>query len=114
MSAKNRFRPLILEGFDAPNLTANYQVINEDGFEFPISILRITNRADVDVYISFDGVHDHEYLISDTVMQLDGQANASPSSFVAMFPKGQKIYVKQFNAPGNGSILVTGYGMVSE
>ena len=96
--------------FNSTGLSTSYQVINADGFEHQVSILRIVNNCGKDVDISFDGTEDNDFIPKDGgVLQLDLQSNALNMVGTCNIPIGQKVYVKSTGA-STGKIYLIGYG----
>lgn len=98
--------------FDASSLTANYQIMNELGFEDACFLMRMHNASSTNIMISFDGINDHEYLSNGSSLQLPAQSNAEPQGFVSKFAKGTKIYIKAalgFKIPISGTVYLIGY-----
>lgn len=74
-------------------------------------ILRFTNATASNVYISYDGVTDHDYVIANNPIQLPFQSNSAPNNQVAMFPIGTSVWIKGANTTGN--LFVSGYYLPS-
>lgn len=96
--------------FDHALLRAGYTVIDADGFEGPLSSLRITNNTDINVIFSFDGVTDHEFV------QLDKSTGIMPPlckrglNNKCLFRNKTKVYARYvFMQPADGEIIVQGF-----
>lgn len=80
-----------------------YNVINNYGFEGACFILRIINDSDSTVIISYDGIHDHEYISTYDHITLNFQTNN------ATLVKWTKLYARGIAGKFGGNIYVTGY-----
>lgn len=107
MSVKNSVFAIPLEIFDTGVLAGTYEPINANGIPNACFLLRITNAATAGLTISFDGVHDHEYIAMGATIDLPVQTNSQPNNKVALWSKGQVIYVNGEDSTGN--IYVSGY-----
>ena len=106
--AKNRVYPLLLQTFDSVDMTGDYLPINPDGLEGAAFWLRINNDTDETITISYDGVNDHEVILSGVIYETPTtQNNALPSGKVCLFPIGQIIYVK--GTAGTGDVYLSGF-----
>jgi len=94
--------PIEMTSYDVAGFDGTYKVINEDGLPESCDILRITNNSDVDVSISYDGVHAHDFCLLGQVLQLEAPIGRSN------WAKGTKIYVDG-NLQGAGDIYLAGY-----
>ena len=92
----------------ASTALGTYAAINPNGLPHPCFILKITNNADADVTISYDGTTDNEFVPKQTALLLNVQAGAQPRAFVSLFAQGLKVYVKG-TAGMSGSIYLSGY-----
>lgn len=77
------------------------------GLPVPCSMIRIINRSNTLITISYDGVVDHDIVPSLESLSLDGQINAQPQCYLCMFSKGQRIFIS--GVAGVGLIHLTGY-----
>ena len=108
MAVKNVVQAIPLTSFDTASLTTSFQVLNSTGLAFPCFLIRLVNNSDKDITISYNGVDAMEFVPKTSSLQLDFQTNSQPNNKVAIFPKGQKIYVKGASA-GTGLIYLSGY-----
>ena len=107
MAVKNRLLPIPMITFNAATLTGSYVAMSATGLGNACCFLRISNKSNRDLTISYDGVTDHDFLLIDTTLYIPGQLNAQPNNWVALWPKGQIIYLKA--AAGAGNVYLTGY-----
>ena len=108
MSATNRIRAIPLTSFDAAELDGTPTAINDPaGLDNACVLLRIINDSDVPVWISYDGVTDHDYVMSQSVSQIYFQTNSQPNNKVCKAPRGTKVYMS--GNTGTGYIYLSGY-----
>lgn len=108
MAVKNIIKAIPLTTFNAAGLLVTYLPINPNGLDEPCIILRISNNSNIAVTISYDGITDHDYLLSNDLLQIEAQTNSLPKPKVCVFAKGTVIYVKSTGA-GLGNISLSGY-----
>jgi len=107
MAVKNKVLAIPLTNVASSTLGASYLPINATGLANPCFLIRITNASNKDVTISYDGVNDHEYLVSATFMDINAQTNSQPNTNIANFATGTVVYVK--GTAGTGIIYLSGY-----
>jgi len=96
--------------FNSTGLSSSFQVINSAGLAKPSFYIRIVNDSNQDIYISFDGVTNHEYLASGTDWALPSQNNAQPAANLALWRAYEKAYVKSVSgSAGTGFITLSAY-----
>jgi hypothetical protein len=106
--AINRIKALALTKIEATTFTGSYLPINPSGAEGAAFYFRINNDTDGAVTVSFDGINDHIYLLEAEVYETPTtQNNSLPAGKVALFPKGQIIYVKA--SMGTGYLYLSGF-----
>lgn len=105
--AQNRVKPITLVSIASSALTSSYQPFNPAGLDGACFYLRINNLSSTTVTLSFDGVNDHEVVASSSALALNFQTNAQPTSWTALVPKGQIIYIKA--TAGTGTVYMSGY-----
>lgn len=77
-------------------------------FDNPIRILKVNNRTNADLLISFNGIDDMDFIGANSAYVYDFTANKSDPGGLAEQPAGVRFYVKQASgAPTSGSIYVT-------
>jgi hypothetical protein len=69
--------------------------------------IRIVNDSTEAVFVSYDGVTDHEYVVEGTEFNFPIQSVAIPVDDLAMMAKGTNIYFR--GTSGAGNITVSGY-----
>lgn len=103
-------KPIPMFSFLGTSLTEVFQVMNVSGLPGPCFSLRIINRTDVPIYISFDGIYSHEFI--DRTMEIDRnfQLNKKPNNKKLFIRKFTKLYVKRSpDLPKGGRVYVTGF-----
>lgn len=79
-------------------------------FNHPMRIIKVVNNTNADMFISFDGTNDHDYVPAGgfTLYDLTTNQNEPAGWF---FRDGTQVYVKYNTAPTSGSVfLVAFYG----
>jgi hypothetical protein len=109
MMPKNRLQALELGTFDSANLTANFQALYDGGLPHAVSMLRIINKSNVDIIVSYDGATENDYVVTLETLTVPAQLIAQPRNNEASIPAGTNLSVKQATAAGVGNIYVTGY-----
>ena len=102
----NYVSPITMVSKNAAALTGGFDLVNT-GLTEACFVLRIVNDSNSDVIISYDGVTNHDYVVAGTSLQIYAQASAQPASYVALFRKGQRVFVK--GTAGVGLIYVVAY-----
>lgn len=110
MSVKNAVNAIELASFASSGMSASYQVIDASGIEKACYVLRIVNNSSQGITVSFDGATDHAFLGANTTsiytQDFPAQNNAQPGSWVALWSRGTKVYVK--GTAGTGTIYLSG------
>lgn len=109
MAIKNNVLPITLRSQSAALFTGNFVVVNAPGLTQPCFFIRINNATNRDVFLSFDGVTEHEFLSAGQVLELSTQTNSQPSNYVALFSSNTKIYVKTNGGAGTGALYISGW-----
>lgn len=107
MAVKNIVLPIPLTSTSAVFFDGTYKLINTAGLPEACFMIRIINDCNRDVTVSYDGVNDHDFVPTDTSIQLNFQTNSQPNNFIAKLAAGTKIYVK--GVAGIGNVLLAGY-----
>ena len=107
MAVTSTVKAVSLSSFDTAGLAAGYAVVNATGLSHSCFKIRFINHSNVNVTVSYDGVNAHDIIAAGANVSLDFQNNAGPSGYVAMMPKGTKIFVS--GGAGNGLFYVGGY-----
>ena len=108
MAYKNKVLPIPLTSIDSATFTGAYQLLaGAGGITNPCIMLHIANNSNVSVTISYDGVHDHDFLLADSQRELNFQTNANSQNWAASLAQGTQVYVK--GAAGMGSVYLSGF-----
>jgi hypothetical protein len=105
--AINRIKALVLKSVASSAITGTYAAINPLGAEGACFMLRIANLSDTAVTVSYDGTHDNEVVLAEETLIISTNSLGVPAGRVALFPIGQKVYVK--GTAGTGTIYLSGY-----
>ncbi len=70
-------------------------------------LLRISNDTTKSIFISYDGVTDHDFLHSYTDMTINLQTNSSPANMVSKLKKG--LIISFSGDAGTGNVYVSGF-----
>lgn len=97
------YEPIRSLGF--ASITANYMGIGTE-FDNPARIIRVQNLTDALLWISTDGINDHEILAPNSFLLIDVNTNKSREHGY-YFPEGTRFYVKQNAVPTEGSVYVS-------
>jgi len=78
-------------------------------FANPVRILEIENTTDINLIISFDGVHDKTFIAANSFKIYDYDSNRNDMGGNFEQPKGTTLYVKQetVTAATKGNVYVT-------
>jgi len=104
---KNRVTEEILDSFNAGGLDPiAFKPINTLGLIRPCCLIRIVNRAKHDVFISYDGVNEHDFIPHGEVLEVNIRTSVGHDED-AQFSKRTIVYVK--GSVSIGYIHITGY-----
>jgi hypothetical protein len=107
MYLKNTVKAIPLTVLNTNTLTGVYVLLSA-GLPQPCFYLRIYNASTVGLTISYDnGTTDHDFIPPATTIAINAQTNSQPNNQVALFAKGQSIFIK--GTVGVGSVYLTGY-----
>lgn len=113
MGFKNSVKAIVMETVNAAALGGAYVAINPLGLLETCIKVEICNNSNINVYISWNGVDDNNYIPPETCKDLTFFSTAFPGLFTPQVKKGQIFYARTTGAPGVGIILVTGYYLES-
>jgi hypothetical protein len=107
MNVKNYVLPIPYSTLAASTFDGDYVALT-DGLPQACFYLRINNATTVPISVSFDGgVTDGDFLSPGQVIDLNTQTNAPPNGNIALFAKGQSIYIS--GTVGTGAVYLSGY-----
>lgn len=105
--AQNSVKSFTLSSVLSSTVTALYAPLNGAGFSHAPFFVRIINASSQAITVSYDGVNDHEFILSNTIFELPSQTNSQPNAHMALFPKHTIVYIK--GTAGTGTIYLSGY-----
>ena len=116
MAVTNRVFANTYTFFDATLLTGAFQIC-DPGLLQPCFLLKIINTSDVNIIISYDGVHGNDVVLAADIQAgtygeivLPFQENSRSSGKVALMGRGTRIWVaKEVNAGNSGYLYVISY-----
>ena len=104
-SVRVRYEPLRSSGF--ASITGSYTSVGLP-FSNPVRILKVTNLTDVDIFVSLNGVDNHDIVAAKGFFLYDYSSNKSSSAGLLEQPQGDRIYVKAESfLPSVGNLYVT-------
>ena len=92
--------------FAASALTGSYQLVGT--LPEATRIIKFKNYSSIVMYLSWDGVNDHEHLQANEFLLIDVSANQEIATRILEIMKGQPFYVKG-NAAPSGSLFISSY-----
>ncbi len=103
-SVRNRFE--ILREVDFGGISGTYAGVGLP-FENPIRLMKFVNETDVTVYVSLNGVDNHDVLPGNSFSLYDVCTNKSESAGLLEQPQGDRVYVKaKSGSPTLGAFYV--------
>lgn len=112
MAYKQVLRPIEVEAVDYTALNAalgNFIEINTAGLPRPLSILRIVNTMDVEVYISYGGGINHDIISPDSWLEIAYTGGDHTYSNKATIAAGTIIAASVERNAARGIVAVCGY-----
>ena len=108
--AKDYIKNIEMQTILAADLGVGFKVVDINGFQGPLNFIRIKNRMDQPLIISFDGIYGHEYLKINDSIDLNIQLCSIYLNKKCLFRNRAKIYVKKVdNVPKGGALIVMGF-----
>lgn len=108
MAVKNSVLAIPLTAVSATTFDGiAYMSINPTGLPHACFEFSIRNGSSVSVFISYDGVTNHDILPSGQSVTYQLQTNAQPNTTIANIAKGAIVYV--LGANGTGSVYLSGF-----
>ena len=104
MSLTNRIWANSFAVFDATLLTNVYQLC-DPGLPQPSFLIRFVNTSNVNIFISYDGINDHDIVLAHDQFELSLQVNNQPRNLIALMAKTTPVYVKYELGVGKGGYL---------
>lgn len=108
--AVNYTSPIEMTHFDSLSLDpVNYQGFNNYGLEWPCSMLKIVNDSYAQIFVSYDGTTDHDYVGANGTMDLLFQLNSQPNGHVSKASTGLIVYIRGSVPKFGGWIYLIGH-----
>lgn len=104
--ATNQIKAITLSSTNSASVTGTYAAINTTGLGFACFLLKIINGSGEDITVSYDGTTDHDYVVSNTTLEVQGNTS-QPNGSVSTFSKGTRVYIK--GTASTGFIRLIGY-----
>lgn len=113
-SVSLRVYPEVLRSIGFASISGTYSGIGTP-LNFPARIIMFQNNTDADLFISWDGINNHQFVASQSFTLLDVSTN-KVSDQGWYVTAGQRFYVKEIStSPTLGSVYLTVfYGMTTE
>ena len=105
--AKDIIVPIEIQSIDTAGIGAGAYSEIGNPLEGALAFIRITNTSNTDVYISYDGVNDHEFIPATNRISSYFQVNSSPTNHVSKLRKETMLYIR--GVAGVGLVYVSGY-----
>lgn len=108
MPVKNSVSAIPLTSVSATTFDGmGYKPINPNGLPHACFMFTISNGSSVSIFISYDGITNHDILSSGASVPYLLQSNAQPNTSIANLAKGTIVYV--LGATGTGSVYLSGF-----
>lgn len=108
MAVKNSILTIPMISIASSSLnTMTYTALNPAGIPKACFQIKIFNNSDEDVFVSFDGSTDADYIIAGANVFIPTIFSAQPNTYVANFSLGTIVYLK--GTAGTGDIYLAGY-----
>lgn len=95
--------------FDSATLSGTYQTLNPLGIPEACYMIRLINKSNVDIIISYNSVDNNDYILAGTTVELTSQPNSQTTESAIFLGRGGIVYLKQATAPGVGLVYLAGY-----
>ena len=105
--AKDIIVPIEMQTVNTAGIGAGAFITVGNPLEGALSFIRITNVSNTNVIISYDGIHDHEYVVSGDRVETYFQINATPENYVSKLKAGTVLWIR--GTAGIGLVYVSGY-----
>ena len=105
--AKDIIVPIEMQSVNTAGIGAGAFIEIGNPLEGALSFIRITNASNTDVIISYDGIHDHEYVEDGGRIETYFQINATPENYVSKSKAGTVLWIR--GTAGVGLVYVSGY-----
>ena len=103
----NKVKAIVRKTLAGSSLTGSYQAINPNGLDAACFEISLANTTGAVVDVSYDGSTDNDVITAGGTLKVEAQTNNQPAGHVALFAKGQVVYVK--GTMGSGNVYLSGY-----
>jgi hypothetical protein len=104
-SIRVRYEPLRSVAFGT--ITTVYEPVGLP-FVNPVRILKVTNLTNQPIFVSINGINDHDIVAANGFFLYDYSSNRSDAAGLLEQPQGDRIYVRaEGTLPDTGNIYVT-------
>jgi hypothetical protein len=93
-----------LQSLPAVSISSSYNQVA--ALYHPTRLLKIVNTCNADVFISFDGSTDNDYVPAGGFTLYDCTTNKTNNTTYFVFQRGTGIYVRSTGAPSSGAVYV--------
>jgi hypothetical protein len=107
MNVKYTMAYIPMTNIASSTLTGSYQPINSSGTTEPCWAFKIVNNSTEDVTVSLDGIHDHDYVPSNSGAVIDVYTNSQTQNKCNVLGKNTVVYVK--GTAGTGNVYLVGF-----
>ena len=94
--------------FAGASLTTGFQKFNATPLP-SVFLLIVTNDTDQVIYISYDGIHTNDVIISDQQITRYFQTNSAPNNQIAMLPNNQTVWIACPGGTASGTVYLSAY-----
>lgn len=106
MSVRDTVSAITLTSIDSATFVNTFQTLNAS-LTGACIILRVINNSNTDIIVSYDGIHDQDFVPKNTILQLDFQTNSQPNNKRCTMPIGTHVWVR--GVMGAGLVYCAGY-----
>jgi hypothetical protein len=108
MSVKNKVLPITINSISAGTFNNTFQLLSPaSGIPQSLIMIRLINDTTVGVFISYDGVNEHDFVAAATNLTIQFQTNSQQQNQVCCLAQGTKIYVR--SSVGTGTFFLGGF-----
>ena len=101
-----RILPEPLRSLAFGSITSGYVAIG-DPLAHPSRIVHFQNATDEAIYLSWDGINDHFYILSGSFILLDCGTNRGSVASEMAVSQGTQFYIKYASAPSLGGVYIS-------
>ena len=109
MALRNLIKNIPLSVYDAADLAGHYDRVNPEGLPESCFMIIITNGSDKNIFVSTDGIIDHEYILAGQASPLKGIDFFTENGYRCQWRKQTIYYIRSLEGAGEGTITLSGY-----